>query len=48
MEHITSEFNRSSIPTGTEDLKMGEIFESKVKLLQAITIHSLWSVIHAY
>ena len=43
VEHITSEFNRSSIPTGTGDLKMGDLFESKVKLLQAITE---WSIQH--
>jgi len=37
IEHITSEFNRSSTPIGTEDLKVRDIFKSKVKLLQAIT-----------
>ena len=30
VEHITSEFNRSITPIGTEDLKVGDIFESKL------------------
>ena len=41
VEHITSEFNRFSAPTETENLKEGDIFESKVKLLQAI---AEWSI----
>ena len=41
MENITFEFNKFAIPTATEDLKVGDIFESKVKLLQAIVE---WSI----
>ena len=41
MENITAEFNRSIAPTATENLKVGDIFESKIKLLQAIT---KWSI----
>jgi len=37
MKNITVEFNMSTTPTATEDLKVGDIFESKVKLLQVIT-----------
>ena len=39
--NITSEFNRSITPTATEDLKVGDIIKSKVKLLQIITE---WSI----
>ena len=42
MKNITTEFNRYTTPTATEDLKVGDIFESKVKLLEAITE---WSII---
>jgi len=41
VEHITSEFNRSEALTTMDDLKMGDIFESKVKMLQVITE---WSI----
>ena len=41
MENITFKFNRVTTPTVIEDLKVGDIFESKVKLLQAITE---WSI----
>ena len=41
VEHITFVFKRSNAPTGTKDLKVGDIFESKVKLLQVITE---WSI----
>ena len=41
VENITSEFNKSIILTTIEDLKVGDIFELKVKLLQAITD---WSI----
>ena len=40
-EHITFELNRFSAPTRTDNLKVGDIFESKVKLMQAITE---WSI----
>ena len=43
MKNITSKFNKSATSTATEDLKVGVIFESKVKLLQAITE---WSIKH--
>ena len=33
VENITSEFNRFTTPTTAEDLKLRDIFESKVKLL---------------
>jgi len=38
---ITIEFNKFTTPTAIEDLKVGDIFESKVKLLQVITE---WSI----
>ena len=41
VDNITSKFNRSTIPTATDYLKVGDIFESKVKLLQEIT---QWSI----
>ena len=41
MKIITIEFNRFTTPTAIEDLKVGDIFESKVKLLQVITE---WSI----
>jgi len=37
VQSITSELNKSTTPTDTKNLKVGDIFESKVKLLQAIT-----------
>ena len=43
VENITSEFNKPTTPTATEDLKVNDIFASKVKLLQAITE---WSIKH--
>jgi len=42
VENITAEFNRYTTPTATEDLKVGDIFKLKVKLLEAIT---KWSII---
>jgi len=33
--NIIAKFNRSTVLTAAEDLKVGNIFESKVKLLQA-------------
>ena len=36
-KNITSKFNRFTTPTAIEDLKVEDIFESKLKLLQAIT-----------
>jgi len=41
VEHISSEFNRLIAPIATNDLKVGDIFESKVELLQEIT---KWSI----
>jgi len=41
VKNITSKFNRSTVHTAIEDLKVRDIFESKVKLLQAITE---WSI----
>ena len=41
VKNITAGFNRYTSPTATEDLKVGDIFELKVKLLQAITE---WSI----
>jgi len=40
VKNITIEHNRSTSPTATDDLKVGDIFESKVKLLQAISERS--------
>ena len=42
VKNITAEFNRYIAPTVANDLKMGDIFESKVKLLEAI---NEWSII---
>jgi len=36
VENITAEFNRCTTPIASEDLKIVDIFESKVKLFQAI------------
>ena len=36
MEHKTTEFNKFTIRTAIENLKLGDIFKSKVKLLQVI------------
>ena len=33
VENIITEFNRSTASIATEDLKVGDIFESKIKLL---------------
>ena len=43
VENITAEFNKYITPNATENLKVGDIFESKVKLLKVITE---WSIIH--
>ena len=43
MNNITAEFNRSIAPTAIENLKVGDMFESKVKLQQAIIE---WSIKH--
>jgi len=43
VENIAYEFNKSTTPTATEDLKVRDIFESKVKLLRVITV---WSTKH--
>ena len=37
IEYITLEFNRFTTPAVIEDLKVKNIFESKVKLMRAIT-----------
>ena len=42
MENIRAEFNLSIVRTGIDDLKVGDIFETKVKLIEAITE---WSII---
>ena len=36
-----AEFNLSTVRTAIDDLKVGDIFETKVKLLEAITE---WSI----
>jgi len=41
VENIRAEFNLSTIRTAVDDLKVGDIFEIKVKLLEAITE---WSI----
>ena len=41
IENITAEYNRSAPSTATNNLKVGDIFESKVKLLQAISERSI-------
>ena len=40
-ENIRAEFNLSTVRTAVDDLKVGDIFEIKVKLLEAITE---WSI----
>ena len=42
VENINTEHNRSAPPILIDSLKVGDIFESKVKLLQAI---SEWSIV---
>ena len=37
VENIRVEFNLSTVRTAIDDLKVGDIFETKVKLLEAIT-----------
>jgi len=37
VENITVEHNKSDPPTTTGDLRVGDIFESKIKLLQVIS-----------
>ena len=44
VENITAEHNRYVPPTATNDLKVGNIFESKVKLLQAT---SEWFIVRS-
>jgi len=41
VKNITIKLNKSTAHTATKNLKSGDIFESKVKLLQAITD---WSI----
>ena len=41
MENIWVEFNLSTVRIVTDDLKVGDIFETRVKLLEAITE---WSI----
>jgi len=41
VENIRVEFNLSTVRTATDDLKVGDIFETKVKLLETITE---WSI----
>ena len=41
MKRTTSEFNRSTTPTSIDNLKVGDIYESNVKILQAITDFSI-------
>jgi len=36
VKNIRAEFNLSTLRTATDDLKVGDIFETKVKLLEAI------------
>ena len=36
IENIRAEFNLSTVRTATDDLKVGDIFETKVKLLEVI------------
>ena len=41
IENITITHNRSTAPTATNKFKVGDIFESKVQLLQAISENSI-------
>ena len=40
VENILTEYNKSGPPTSTDDLKVGNIFESKVNFLQEISEYS--------
>ena len=43
VENITGEHNKSALPTTTDDWKVGDRFETKVKLkVKLILIHSIW------
>ena len=44
VENITAEHTRCAPGNATDDLKVGDIFESKVKLLQAL---SEWSIVRS-
>jgi len=44
VENIRAEFNLSTVRTVTDDLKVGDIFQTKVKFLEAI---NEWSIIRA-
>ena len=44
VQNITVEHNRFVPPTVIDDLKVGDIFETKVKFLQAI---SKWSIVRS-
>jgi len=47
VEHITYEFNRSKASTDTDDLKVGDIFDSKVKILKQLSNGSLLVECHS-
>ena len=47
VEHITYEFNRSKASTDTDDLKVGDIFDSKVKMLKQLPNGSLLMECHS-
>ena len=47
VENIRAEFNLSTVRTAIDDLKVGDMFETKVKLLEVITEWSIMRGVHS-